>query len=425
MINKEFKNLDISLFFERLDNGLEIYLIPFENRNNYYVDYCVKYGSNDNIFISNKTNKQIKMPYGIAHFLEHKMFEQEDGVDPFSYYSESGTDSNASTSYDITSYTLDGTKNIEENLEFLLNFVNSPYFTKKNVEKEKGIIIEELNMYKDQPENSLYVESNKAIFHRHPMRVDIGGTPSSVKRITKEMLEECYNTFYQPSNMFLVISGSFDKDKVIKTIKNNKILNSRELVGKPVVVRPIEPFMVNTKEKIIKITNLVLSKFILSFKYSIDEMKNIETYKYMLELDILLYILFGISSDFREEILKDEMSSLFYSSADKIDNIIIVEFIAETNKPYELKEKILTFLKDKKISNEDVERVKKVRISLEVMDSDNPSKLMNSVISNIINYNEVIYNKIEIIRSITLEDILKVRKDIILDNYSFILGKTK
>ena len=424
MIKKEFKNLDIDLFYEKLDNGLDIYLIPYENRNNYFVDYCVKYGSNDNIFISKKNNKRIKMPYGIAHFLEHKMFEQENGVDPFSYYSESGTDSNASTSYDITSYTLDGTKNIEDNLEFLLNFVNSPYFTDKNVLKEKGIIIEELNMYKDQPENILYVESNKAIFHKHPIRIDIGGSPSSVKKITKEMLDECYDTFYQPNNMFLVISGSFDKDKVLKVIKNNKILNSRELCEKPNVIKIDEPFMVNVLEKEIKIKNLVIPKFILSFKYSIKEMKSIETYKYLLSLDILLYILYGLSSDFREEILKDEMSSLFYSSSDKIDDIIIVEFIAET-KPYELKEKILNCLMNKKISSSDVERVKKVKISLEVMDSDKPSRIMNSVIYNIINYGEVIYNKIDIIRSITIDDVLKVKSDIILDNYSFILGLPK
>ena len=425
MIVKEFEKLGINLYYEKLDNGLDIYLIPYDNRNNYYIDYCVKYGSNENVFISFKTNKKTRMPYGIAHFLEHKMFEQKDGTDPFSFYSETGTDSNASTSYDITSYTLDGTKNIENNLDYLLDFVNSPYFTDKNVLKEKGIIIEELNMYKDQPENILYVESNKAIFHKHPIRVDIGGSPSSVKKITKEMLDECYNTFYQPNNMFLVISGTFDKERIMDVIKSNKKLNSRELGNKPIVIKTQEPFMVNIKEKEIKIKNLIIPKFILSFKYSISEMKTIEEYKYMMSLDILLYVLFGMSSDFREEILKTEMSSLFYSSSDKIDDIIIVEFIAETKKPYELKEKILYYLNNKKITSEDVERVKKVRISLEVMDSDKPSRILNSVINNIINYNEVIYNKIDIIRSITLDDILKVKKDIILDNYSFILGLPK
>jgi len=422
MITKEFKNLDVNLFYEKLDNGLDIYLIPYENRNNYYIDYCVRYGSNDNVFISKKTNKKVRMPYGIAHFLEHKMFEQEDGLDPFSYYSETGTDSNASTSYDITSYTLDGTKNIEDNLDFLLNFVNSPYFTKKNVSKEKGIIIEELNMYKDEPENILYVESNKAIFHKHPIRVDIGGSPASVRKITKEMLDECYDTFYQPNNMFLVISGSFDKEKILNIIKKNKKLNARELSEKPNVIKIDEPFMVNVKEKEIKIKNLVIPKFILSFKYSIKEMKSAEACKYILSLDILLYVLYGSSSDFREEILKQEMSSLFYSSSDRIDDIIIVEFIAETTKPYVLKEKIINCLNNKIITKEDVERVKKVRISLEVMDSDKPLRIMNKVVNNIINYNEVIYNKIDIIRSITLDDIIKARKDIIVDNYSFILG---
>ena len=201
MIKKEIKGLDVNIYYEKLNNGLDIYLVPYSNRNNYYIEYAVKYGACINEFISNTTGKKTKMPLGIAHFLEHKMFEQEDGIDPFAFYSETGSDANASTSYDMTSYTVEGTSNIEVNLDYLLNYVNSPYFTEQNVEKEKGIIIEELNMYKDQPENILYEKSNCALFKKHPMRRDVGGTPRSVRKITKEILYECYDTFYQPNNI--------------------------------------------------------------------------------------------------------------------------------------------------------------------------------------------------------------------------------
>ena len=425
MIKKELKGIDVDIFYEKLNNGLEIYLIPYKDRKNYYVEYGVKYGAKINQFISQETNKKIKTPYGVAHFLEHKMFEQEDGEDPFSFFSISGSEANASTSYDMTSYTVEGINNLEDNLDYLLNYVNSPYFTDENVEKEKGIIIEELNMYKDQPESELFDEGNKALFVRHPMRVDIGGTPNSVRKITKEILYSCYNTFYQPSNMFLVIAGNLDCDKVLKVIHNNKKLNSKNKTSDIRIINPKEPIEVKYKEKEIKIKNLVVPKFVLSFKSQIKKYEFEENYKYELSLSILLYILFGMSSDFREDAYNKELCSLLYSSSSIIDNLLIVEFLSESRKPYELKDKIIECLKNTKITKEDVERVKKVKISLEVIDSDKPYKMVNSIIKDLIDYNGVIYNKIELIKSIELKDIEEVRKDILCDNYSFVVGMPK
>ena len=425
MIVKQLKGTDVDIFFEKLDNGLKIYLAPFKNRKNYYIDYNVKYGSNVYEFISSHTNKKTKKPYGVAHFLEHKMFEQEDGMDPFSFFSQTGSDANASTSYDITSYIVDGVKNIEENLEFLLNYVNSPYFTDENVEKEKGIIIEELNMYKDQPENKLYDESNKALFIKHPIRIDIGGTPSSVNKITKEILYDCYDTFYEPNNIFITIAGNFDPEKVINIIKNNKKVNSKKGDKEIKVIKTIEPIEVKEREKEIKIKNIVIPKFVLNFKSPMKELTGEEKFKYDTVLDILLYILFGNSSEFREEMYRKELCTLLYGSGTIVDNVFVVEILAESKKPYELKEKVINCLKNKKITAEDVERIKKVKISLEVMDSDKPSKISYSMIRDITDFNEIIYNKIDIIKSITLEDVINVRKDIMLDNYSFVLGMPK
>lgn len=425
MTIKEIKTLGIKIYTETLNNGLPIFLIPYKDRKNYFIEYGVKYGAEIDEFISNHSGKRTKAPYGVAHFLEHKMFEQEDGVDPFAFFSKSGTDANASTGYKITSYTLDGTENIEENLSFLLDYVNSPYFTDKNVEKEKGIIIEELNMYKDQPENVLYEASNKALFSKHPMRIDVGGTPTSVKKITKEILYECYDTFYQPKNMFLAISGNFNVEKILNLIKNHKKLNSERKETEIKIFKVKEPLKVNIKEKEIKIKNIMVPKFILNIKSVVPELKGEEKYKYMIATDILLYILFGMSSEFREKMLNKSYYTLFYSSGVIIDNLLIAEFIAESKHPYEFKEEILKNLKNKEITEEDVERVKKVKISLEVMESDKPLRMLDSVIDNLLEYDEVIYNKMEIIRSITLEDINKIRKTLLLDNYSFVVGYPK
>ncbi len=425
MIVNEIKGMDVKIYHEELENGLNVYLIPYENRNNYYVEYGVKYGAEIDEFISLYTHKKTKMPYGVAHFLEHKMFEQEDGVDPFSYFSQSGTEANASTGYRMTSYTIEGTNNLLDNLNYLLSYVNSPYFTDENVEKEKGIIIEELNMYKDQPENVLFEASNKALFKKHPIRRDVGGTPKSVKKINKEILYECYDTFYQPNNMFLVIAGNLNIDEVMNTIKNNKKLNAKKNNGNIKIFKVKEPLEVNIKNKVLKIKNMVNPKFILSIKCPMEKLEGVEKYKYMLCAEFLLYILFGMSSEFREEMLNKDYYSIFYSSSSAIDNFFIYEFICESKYPKEMKEEILNCLKNKNISKDDVERVKKVRISIGVVSSDFPYKMLDMIIDNIIEFGEVIYNRIDIIKSITLEDILKVRNNIILDNYSFVIGYSK
>jgi len=140
------EGLDQDVYKEELDNGLEIYLVPYTNKKNYYITYATRFGSDVLEFSVN--DKKYKPPLGIAHFLEHKMFEQEDGEDPFTFFSKSGTDSNASTSFDSTQYLCYGTNNFKENLRYLLSFVNNPFYTEENVNKEKGIIAEEIKMYK-------------------------------------------------------------------------------------------------------------------------------------------------------------------------------------------------------------------------------------------------------------------------------------
>ena len=200
----KLKGLDLTSYVETLDNGLEVIYVPFKDKKNYFVSYATRYGSETTTFIPAGSKEEIKVPDGIAHFLEHKMFEQEDGVDPFSYFSESGTGANASTSFDNTQYIFYGTKNFEDNLRFLLKYVNEPYYTDENVEKEKGIIAEELKMYEDMPDWQCETKLREAVYKVHPRRVDIGGTVEEIMKITKEDLYTCYNNFYSPNNMFLL-----------------------------------------------------------------------------------------------------------------------------------------------------------------------------------------------------------------------------
>ena len=172
----ELSKLDMTLYYDKLKNGLEVYLLPYDNKNNYFMSYATRYGSETTTFIPAGEEEEISVPLGIAHFLEHKMFEQEDGVDPFTYFSESGTGANAMTFFDYTQYICYGTKKFEDNLEYLIKYVNSPYYTDQNVEKEKGIIAEELKMYADIPDYQLDNYLRQNIYHNHPRRIDIGGS---------------------------------------------------------------------------------------------------------------------------------------------------------------------------------------------------------------------------------------------------------
>ena len=214
--------LKLELYQEKLDNGLEIYIIPKNNCNNIYATISTKYGSNIDEFVPIKSKKMKKFPLGIAHFLEHKMFEMEDGTDPFEIYSNNGADANANTSNYKTTYLFSGPQYFKENLNYLLDYVQTPYFTDKNVEKEKGIIIQEIKMYQDDPYTVLYEKAIYNSFIKHPIKMPVIGDIENVKSITKEDLYECYNTFYNPGNMFVVITGNVDPEETIELIKQNQ-----------------------------------------------------------------------------------------------------------------------------------------------------------------------------------------------------------
>lgn len=425
MITKELKGLEQKVNIEVLDNGLTVYLIPFKNRKNYYIEYVTKFGASINKFKPVDSDKFKTISYGVAHFLEHKVFEQETGEDPFKFFSKYGSDANASTGYKSTSYIVEGTNNIEENLDYMLTYVNSPYFTDENVEKEKNIIVEEVNMYNDEPEGKLYRESGKAIFKRHPMRIDIGGTEKSIRGITKEELYSCYNTFYQPSNMLLFIGGNFDVEKVMNVIKNNKALNSRSAKKNFEVKVAREPEEVNTKFKELEIEGMVIPKFILTIKKLLKNVDKKDRFELAVSVNILYNILYGDSSNFREEALNSNIMSYLVTSKVIVDDFLLVEFMAESQDPKKLSEMIVNCFKKKKITSEEVERQKKCFISNLVLASDRVVPTISSLVDNVIDYGDIIYDKVDIIRGITLDKIEKVRKFINIDNSSLVIANCK
>ena len=423
MKKKMLEGIEQEVITETLDNGLKIFLMPFNNRKNYSINYMTIFGAAIDRFKVN--GKVCAPPSGVAHFLEHKMFEQETGEDPFEFFSKTGSDANASTGYKSTSYTVEGTNNIEENLEFLLNYVNSPYFTDENVEKEKNIIVEEINMYSDEPESRMYNESSKAIFKKHPMRIDIGGTEESVRKITKDDLYSCYNAFYIPSNMYLFISGNFDAESILKVIRNNKLLNEKKNNPVVSVIRPNEPLEVNKKKIELKLDNVVKPKMIFTLKISLKDLHFEDKYKFVLLTTFIYDILYGSASIFKEEALSDNLFTEFVASKMVIDDFLLIEFMAESSSPEKLKEKIVEYFNNKEITKDDVERYKKTYISSYVLSSDRVQSTLNGVIESVVDYGDVIYDKINIIRSITLDDVLLAKSKIDIDNSSLVVAYSK
>ena len=422
MKNIDLIGLDQSVYFEKLDNGLEIYMIPYQNKSNYAMHYITKYGSIQTTFIPYGKKEKRTVPDGIAHFLEHKMFEQEDGVDPFTFASKTGTYSNASTNFECTRYYFEGNQAFEENLDYLLDFVGSPYFTDENVEKEKGIIAEEIKQYDDEVEWTFEEELKKALLQKDNHRIDIAGTVESINKITKEDLYDTYYTFYQPSNMFLVISGDFDKDKALATIKNNKTLekaNSNFLIK---VFSEEEPLKVN-EEKVELELPVATTKVGYGIKISLDDVDN--KYLFDLYIGMMLNIKFGLSSLFREKLKADKLMTSFYIEREIIGNYLIISFKADSSNPDELVKAIKKELETYDVTEEDISRLKKVWISSEVMMIDNINMTLENVIDDIIRYGKIISNRVEIYRSLNKKEYDDIISKIDFSNSSTLIIKPK
>ena len=413
------EGLDQVVYRELLDNGLQIFLVPYTNKKNYFITYATRYGS-DVLEYSNNDKVSIP-PLGIAHFLEHKMFEQEDGVDPFTYFSKSGTDSNASTSFDSTQYICYGTNNFKDNLRYLLSFVNSPYYTEENVNKEKGIIAEEIKMYEDMPDFKLEMKLREAIYKNSARRIDIAGTVEEINKITKEDLYSCYNSFYVPNNMFVLIAGNFDIDTAKRVIEDE--LSSKKEKKLPKIIEKEEPEMVNEKEVSFKET-IEVPKVALGIKVPTKKLK-MSDIELDLYLNMITTIMYGSSSEFRERVRNAKLLSGIYTEWESIKDFKTFYLMASTTNPDKLLDEIKYELDNLIIKEDTFNRIKKVWIANEVKMIDNIDATVSNLYDDIIRYKDIIPNKVEMIRSMKLKTITDLVKKIDWKNISVVKMECK
>lgn len=194
-------------------SGLTIRVLHKEGYKSSFALFATKYGSIDTK-IQNADGSFVTIPEGTAHFLEHKLFESED-LDAFARFAKTGASANAFTSFDMTAYLFSCADHFRENLEILLDFVQSPYFTEETVRKEQGIIGQEIRMYRDSADWEVEFNLWRALYHHHPVQIDIAGTEQTIARITAQMLHECYRNFYRPDNMVLAVAGSATAEDVL------------------------------------------------------------------------------------------------------------------------------------------------------------------------------------------------------------------
>ncbi len=419
-------NLDQDIYFEKLDNGLDVYLVPFANKNGYYISYGVKFGSIDTCFIPASKKDYVTMPDGITHFLEHKLFEQEKGEKPNEFYSKNGSTVNAQTNFINTRYIVMGTKAIKEDLNYLLDFVSSPYFTDENIEKEKGIIAEEIKMYDDEPDWILDRTTREMTFSKSPYKEDIAGTIKTISKITKEDLYDCYHTFYTPNNMFLIITGKFDQNEIMEIIKNNQSLKALKPVKKIVKKKYQEPKEVVCKYKELKL-NITIPKanYVIKLernKFSIKDNKVLSLY-----MSFLLDLLFSSStSEFVERAkINKWLLALYYGFSTAMNEYLIWEFSAETNQPEKFLEEFKKELKNIQVKEADFERIKKGWIADEVRRLDSIYRTLNALQRDLTIYGEIYPNKIDLIRKLKFETLTKMIKELDFTNSATLIALPK
>lgn len=421
---KEIKNELLNEKYYEIDHssGLKIFVYPKENYSSCYAIFGTKYGSTDNCFKTGENGDYITVPEGIAHFLEHKLFESEERG-AFERYSETGASANAYTSFDKTCYLFSCTGNFSASLEILLDFVTSPYFTPETVKKEQGIIGQEIKMTNDEPSWASLFTLLKAMYKNHPVSIDIAGTVQSIGEITAELLYECYNAFYNLNNMALAVAGNVTvdevltvADKILKPAEKKTIERKNENEPKEVVSRYAEKHL-----------DVARPLFAIGYK---EDVKNVRrTLKQTMESEIMLDIIAGRTSALYERMMNEGLiNTSFYSEYFEGLGYGAHIFSGESENPEEVRKNIdeeILRLQKNGIDKDEFERIRKKHYGKFIMGFDDVDSVANYLINDYFN-GDGLFDGLSAIESITAEDINKrLREAVDVNNSSMSVIKAE
>jgi len=401
----EFDQLQETLYHEQLENGLNVYVLPKKGFNKTYATFSTKYGSIDNHFV-NLDGQTVKVPDGIAHFLEHKLFEEEQG-DVFDQFSRYGAQANAFTSFNMTSYLFSCTDHVHQNLITLLDFVQNPYFTDQSVEKEKGIIEQEIRMYQDNPDWRVYFGLIQAMYHRLPVKIDIAGTVESIYQINKELLYTCYYTFYHPSNMLLFVVGAVNPEEILELVRENQA--KKTFPAAPEIKRFFEDEPPTVKEKKYTVDlNVDTPKILLGYKENRIGLQDQAMLKQELATEILLDMIVGPTSDLYEQLMEEGLIDDSFSCDYNVEKQYGFSMIGGTSKePEALLERIKNVFSQASqhgLDEEEFERIRKQKIGHFLKALNSPEFIATQFTRYKFNHINL-FDVVPVLESIRFEDI--------------------
>lgn len=424
MEKKDYNGLDLNVYEEVLENGLRVFISPIP-RHTIHARITTFFGGSILEFKMDGAKDFMKVPGGVAHFLEHKMFEKEDGVDPLSIYENNGASGNAFTNEFVTAYHFTGAGHFYDNLETLLKCVHEPYFTDENVLKEKGIISQEKKQDLDNPFSIVYDRSLVNVFHNLDFKNTVLGSLEDINSITKEDLYNCFNTFYHPSNMILTISGDIDPDETIKFVKDfykNYDFKKRPKVE---IKHKDEPESVVKDRDIIYMDNL--SKEVL-ISYKVKKPNYIkDDYLNKIYFSFLLDMKFGAIAPIVNVFAKNKnLISSVSSYLEVVDDYYVILFNATVKAGEdEIIDLIDKTIKDFDFNEEDFNLIKKAVLNSTVLSTENSTGICNMISNQVYFYGKPIYDMYDKLKKLDFETFKKSIQNINLDNRSVVVLDNK
>ncbi len=391
----------------RHTSGLTVLIYP-KSFTTAYAMLSTRYGSLERTF-RREGEDFVTVPDGVAHFLEHKLFEEEDGTDVFEKFAALGANANAFTSFELTSYLFSATANIKESLETLLSFVMNPFFTDENVNKEKGIIGQEIGMYDDRAASRLYYALLEGLYRKHNVRINIAGTVDSIADITPEILYRCYETFYHPSNMVLAVCGKISDQEVMETVE--KVLGSREnkklSIDRQYPHEPIELM----KDHMDLYMEIARPMFALGVKDLELKLNSSEALKEAYAIQILLKLFFSRSSAYfnelyQEGVVDDTLDATF----ECMSSCAFLMINGESECPEKAFEKIETFLKNippKAVREEDFRRIKRAMYAENVRMLDSTESIAYEMTDAFL-HGYSLWDVNNALKAVTYEDVCRI-----------------
>lgn len=408
----KIKGVNETIYYELSNNSLPIYMWKNEKMSNYYITLSTRYGS---IHTDYKLNsKNFHMPKGIAHYLEHLKFNEQDGQNANDFFEKNGSSSNAFTTFDYTSYEVFAIDNLRENLNHLLDFVYTPYFTNSLLNKERGIITEEIKMGQDNPYSKLFFEFYNCLFSKLNYRYEIAGTVEDINSITLGDIKKSFEAFYNPENMFLIVTGNFNPYEVIEIVNDNLGKKEFKKIPQVTMLNKKEPALINNIDQVIY-DNVEIPKVKIGIKLRKSLFNDIDDVSLFVCTSIILNINFGGTSTFKDYLIENNLVEYISVFREFIGDYLILSLTFDSRVPEEAIKVIKKQLNNLTVSEEELTRRCNANLATMIGDYDNISTINENIQFDLIQYNKINTNLYDIYKQIDLNLINKILKQIKCD----------